>query len=446
MIKTLMEDKRFSELDLTRAGVISVQSTLTEAALHKISESWVSEFEIDRVHYRVTGTARHGRPSGADNDVMLAIQTLFIRHGCPNDNEVVFRASDLIALYAGTETGRHSGRYYTNQRDALLRLAGTSWTMVRSVWDEKSGKHAGDTITTHLFDVELPDFTRNENMPFESREINAQTRIHVTLSKRMAESIRQGFYLILDGGLLSRVGHPTARNLYRILQGHRIRKDDSLATELELPLLDWLKACGLDTTRPDNAKRLLDGAHQRLEQEGYLLSAKFKGRGLNGTVHYQFKPVFEPDLVERLVERKVIRSVAEDLASSYPQRIPLALRALDAKMQTGWRPRSIAASIVDAVRNPKKWDYIDPDTVSEKPKAARKPARAVEAETPLSDAAKVTMILNLLRVKLGRPASPMFTTELERLPSVSLDALQTALLQPKEKALELAVSIVGIPV
>ncbi|MFC6619273.1 hypothetical protein [Deinococcus radiophilus] len=63
---------RINELDLTRAGIISVQRDLAPSEI-----SWETEYTIGEVMYRVTGSAFHGRPHGRDADVLLALQTLF---------------------------------------------------------------------------------------------------------------------------------------------------------------------------------------------------------------------------------------------------------------------------------------------------------------------------------------------------------------------------------
>jgi plasmid replication initiation protein len=99
-------DIRVNELDLTRAGVISVQRSLPAT-----ETSWQVDYSIGDVMYRVQGSAFHGRPHGQDADVLLALQTLFFRAGCPDNNSVEVTAAALLALSvvpvgstAGTES------------------------------------------------------------------------------------------------------------------------------------------------------------------------------------------------------------------------------------------------------------------------------------------------------------------------------------------------------
>ena len=130
--------------------------------------------------------------------------------------------------------------------------------------------------------------------------------------------------------------------------------DGSLIGELTLPLRDWLVACGLEDERTDNAKRMLDLAHERLRAEGYLQGVGYTGRGKAGSITSTFLAAPEPETVDRLLERGVTRPVAEALAADHPERIAPALRVIDERLRSGWKPRSLAASVVDAVCNPAK--------------------------------------------------------------------------------------------
>ncbi len=422
---------RVNELDLTRAGVISVQRTLPAT-----ETSWQVDYSIGDVMYRVQGSAFHGRPHGQDADVLLAIQTLFFRAGCPDNNSVEVTASGLLSMSGHAR----NGQYYSRLRESLLRLWGVKWTMVRTLWDERQGQHRGDTTATSLIaELRLVDQSTGQHRPFEAREISEASPIEITLVPSFAASIRAGLFQILDGELLARLGQPQARSLYRVLQAHRVTSDGSLASELTFALRDWLMACGLEDDRIDNAKRVLDLAHERLRAEGYLHEVSFSGRGKRGQVTYIFLAAPEPEAVECLLERGVTRPVAEALAADHPQRITPALRVIDERLQSGWKPRSLAASVVDAVRNPVKWGYKAPEQPGKAPAAKRAGKKAAEDPAPASR--PVETVLILLKFKLGRAPSPQTVEAINALSESGLAALLDALKRPKDEALPLMMAL-----
>ncbi|WP_412030564.1 replication initiator protein A [Deinococcus yunweiensis] len=172
-------DIRVNELDLTRAGVISVQRSMPVT-----ETSWQVDYSIGDVMYRVQGNAFHGRPHGQDADVLLAIQTLFFRAGCPDNNSVEVTAAGLLALSGHAR----NGQYYTRLRDSLLRLWGVKWTMVRTLWDEKQGQHRGDTTATSLIaELRLVDQSTGQHRPFEAREISESSRLWQVVGFKTAE-------------------------------------------------------------------------------------------------------------------------------------------------------------------------------------------------------------------------------------------------------------------
>lgn len=421
------------ELDLSRAGVISLQRSLPNE-----NTSWEVEYTIGSVHYQVTGNARHGRPHGSDNDVMLALQTLFLRAVCPEHGRIDTTASAILEVF----TSHRGGSYYALLREALLRLAGTNWTMIQSTWDERTRRHQGETSTHSLFQLTLSDWAPGENRPFEGRELQAASRIRLKLDDALAASIRAGFFLILDAELLARLAHPNARNLYRVLQGHRVQANGSLAAVLQLQVGEWFKACGLEGERTDNARRLLAAAEQRLLAEGFLQSVRYTGRGRQGTVEYTFLGVPVPELVERLMAHRVSRPVAESLAADHPERIDPALRLVDARLAEGWKPRNLGASVVDAVRNPVKWGYVLPPTPVPASRSRRQALPASEPEDTASDPTELARAL--LRVKLNRALTPVEQEALAGLSSAGLTALTSALKQPAGEGVAQARAILGL--
>lgn len=429
-------DIRINELDLTRAGIISVQRDLPPT-----ETSWETDYTIGDVLYRVTGSAFHGRPRGRDADILLALQTTFFRAGCPESNTIELSAAQLL------EASGHArnGQYYAALREALLRLAGVKWTLVRTQYDEKRQRHVGETTTTGIIaEMQVMDQATGSHRPFEQRELTDVSPIRITFVPSFATSIRDGFFQILDGELLSRLGQPQARSLYRVLQAHRITTDGSLAGELTFKFKDWLSACGLENERLDNARRTLDAAHERLKTEGYLQEAVLAGRGRMGTIHYTFSLAAEPELVDTLLDHGVTRPVAESLAADHPQRIRLALRMVNERLQTGWKPRSLPASIVDAVRNPKKWGYAAPESHAKAPPRKSKGNRANEDSQALYDPRETALVM--LRLHLGQAPSREIEQRLQELDEITLNALLVALKNSREDALKLSRTILMLDI
>jgi len=425
-------DIRINELDLTRSGIISVQRDLPAT-----ETSWEAEYTLGELMYRVLGSAFHGRPHGRDADVLLSLQTVFFRAGCPDSNAIELTAAQLLALSGHARNGKN----YAFLRASLLRLSSVKWTMVRTQFDEKKGRHQGDTTTTGIIaEMQVTDQATGSQRPFEGRELTETSPIRISFVPSFAASIRDGFFQILDGELMSRLGQPQARSLYRVLQAHRVTPGGSLAGELMYKLNDWFGACGLDGERTDNAKRTLDQAHERLKIEGYLRTVEYQGRGRAGKITYTFSAAPEPELVDRLMERGVTRPVAETLAADHPRRVVPALKTVDERLGSGWKPRSLPASVVDAVRNPIKWGYAETGGPVI-PVPVRKPRKAAveeEARDPRET------ILVMLRLKLGRAPSQEVSMALEELAEEALGAVREAVGRPKDEALTLVRALLNV--
>lgn len=425
---------RINELDLTRAGIISVQRELP------VSETtWETDYTIGEVMYRVTGSAFHGRPRGRDADVLLALQTVFFRAGCPESNAIEISAAQLLAASGHAR----NGHYYASLRQALMRLGGVKWTLIRTQYDEKRQRHVGDTTTTGIIaEMQVMDQATGSHRPFEQRELTDASPIKITFVPSFAASIRDGFFQILDGELLSRLGQPQARSLYRVLQAHRVTTGGSLAGELSFKLKDWLGACGLENERLDNARRTLDAAHDRLQAEGYVRDVSYTGRGRAGNILYTFSAAPEPELVDLLMDRGVTRPVAETLAADHPQRIHSALRVVDERLHTGWKPRSLPASIVDAVRNPRKWGYAAPDAPVKAPVKRAAGNKTPEPPEPPTDPRSTA--LTILKLLLRRAPSQEAVETIQALDNERAAALLVALKKERGEAQRLAQMLLGV--
>lgn len=419
--------EKIFEMDLARSGIISVQRDMPDELT-----AWEANYQIGMYRYRVEAVARHGRPHGLDNDIILYLQSLFLRSGCPEHNRVATTANQILL----NALGSNSKKEYERLSKALLRLAGTSWTLYRDVTDQK-GKSKGLTTTNYIFTLEMEDWV--EAATNTRRELVGTSKIVVRFADEFAHAIRMGLFQLLDSELLERLGHTNARSLYRVLQGHRVQPDGSLAQELQMPLSDWLPACGLETERLDNAKRILDAAHRRMVEAHYLQAATLQGRGASGTIHYIFEGLPEPALVEALMKRRVTKPVAEALAGQHPERVLPALRVVEERLATGWKPRSVAAAVVDAVRDPAKWGYL---ATPPKAKAAAEKAKPKREEEPPPPPAKEVAI-SFLKMRLGRPPSLYAQAALEELTEEELRNLNQILMKPPELCLPEVSALLG---
>ncbi|GAA3998927.1 hypothetical protein GCM10022631_07130 [Deinococcus rubellus] len=423
---------RVNELDLTRAGIISVQKVLPSE-----ESSWEVEYDIGEVHYRVQGNAAYGRPYGNDADILLALQTLFFKAGCPEHNRIEVSPASVLGLTALSV----NGQTYARLREALIRLFGIKWQLSRVTMDQRTQKYISRTSASGLISgLRLMDDLSGPRA-FDSARLNEHALIEITFTPDFAASIRAGLFQILDGELLSRLGQPTARSLYRVLQAHRVQIDGTLSREMAISARHWLLACGLEAERFTNAKRTLDAAQDRLLDEGYLKDAAFTGRGKAGTFQYTFASAPEPHLVDLLLARGVTRPVAESLAADHPDRVRPAIQSVDERLTSGWKPRSLAASLVDAVRNPAKWGYaVAPEKVK------KGPAKVRHGSDPLPEPLDPReVILSSLKLKLKRLPSPMAQEALVDLSPVGLDLLRAALMQPTAEYLALAERVLGSP-
>ena len=391
-------DFRLDELLMTRSGIVSILKAMEEG-----SDRWENEFMISDRHFFVRGVANNGRPHGTDSDVLLAMQTLFWQAGCPTSNAIQTTPYALLTL-AGLDT---SGRSYQRLREALLRFDGLNWS-TRVSRKDSSGKFVGHTHTTVLLD-ELLVSDRSLTPSGDDGELRSSEPIFIRFGHRYAESIREGLHQMLAVEMLAALKQPTARSLYRVLQAHRVQADGSLSQQLNVLLIDWRVACGISATRADTVRRTLDSAHAHLLTAGYLSRVEYAEDGKDQRVIYQFKaPTANPELVELLTAMKVSRPVAEALAAEHPERIEPATARVRQRIQAGYKPRSQSGMVVDAVRNPEKYDVVLPSVSAPVSAPALQPPRTsikrtVEASQPLTAEEQAGFIRMMLKVKLSRP-------------------------------------------
>lgn len=419
MIQIMDEQARITELDLARISIVSASSRVAPK-----EKEWKADFSVDGVFYQVSGYAHRRRPYGLDGDILMNLQTLFMRAGCPPDNRVSVLPSSLLQM-TGMGTG---GKEYARLREGILRLWSVKWEMTAR-WSEGKELKQRTNASGLLSDVWLDE--RGGISDPTGVQISPDGKIEIVFTATFANLIRQGLYQILDGELLAQLGNPTARSLYRSLAAHRIQKG-GIVTTLNVNLLQWGHAHGFQGNAT-HVWRSLQTIHEHLIEAGYLSHVTDEGRGEKRTLTYHFHRAAQPEQVQALTSKGVGAAVAASLSADHPERVYPALRTVEEKLGSGWKPRSVPAAIVDAVRNPSKWGYAAQEiSPAPSPKKARKKAAAQE-EAPLDPRDTVR---SLLRVRLGRPASAAALRALDSATPEQLSLLKTALTQhPSNMAL-----------
>lgn len=428
MIQVMDEQTRISELDLARMSIVSASAKIAPT-----EKEWNAEFQVDNVFYEVKGFAHRKRPYGLDGDLLLSLQTLFAQTGCPADNRI---SVTPIALLRMTRMG-FSSKEYQRMREGLLRLWSVKWEMTAR-WNEGKELRQRTNASGLLSDLWLDE--RSGLTDPAGVQVSRDGKITVVFTATFGDLIRQGLYQILDATLLAQLGTPTARTLYRALAAHRV-KEGNVSTTITVNLTDWSVAIGLQA-EPRLALRTLNAAHEHLIAAGYLDHVTDQGRGRQRTLTYHFHRAAQPDHIEALSRKGVGSAVAASLSADHPERIYPALRCVEEKLDSGWKPRSLPAAIVDAVRNPGKWGYAAQEVSRAAPRKApaRKAVNAEEAPLDPKDTVR-----SLLRVRLSRSPSPAALSALESATPEQLAVLKTALTTHPSN-MTLVESVLGGPV
>ncbi|UQN09585.1 replication initiator protein A [Deinococcus sp. QL22] len=127
------------ELNFARFGVISMHSRVDQNIT-----SWNTEFTVNARTFRIEAITPQGRPHGIDTDTLVALETLFVAHGCPEDNWVhttPYAVRELMGL-------SNNGENYHRLRQSIRRLYFTSVIVGRKTaltgsqrvgWDQRGG-------------------------------------------------------------------------------------------------------------------------------------------------------------------------------------------------------------------------------------------------------------------------------------------------------------------
>lgn len=366
------------ELNFARFGVISMHSRVDRTIT-----SWKSEFTINGRTFRIEAITPEGRPHGIDTDTLVAVETLFVASGCPEDNWVhttAYEVRELMGL-------GNNGDSYHRLRQSLRRLYLTSVIVGRKTSVALStGRTTWDNIGVRFLEgIRYRDAEDDNALSV----LDGEATLSIRLGEQLAASIRSGISQVLDGQLLHQLEQPPARALYRTLQAHRRQDDGSLLDQLDVPLSDWRLATGLTTERTDLVRRALESAHDELLANKYLAAASIEGRGQKAVASYTFaeRGAADPALVMLLRQAGVTVARATALAAQYPERVEEALRFLESrKASAGGSVRNPGGLVADFIQNPDKYqlpeEFLGPQwELSEKRAAINSRRREViEAE------------------------------------------------------------------
>ncbi|MFC6667968.1 hypothetical protein ACFP9V_23070 [Deinococcus radiopugnans] len=131
-----------------------------------------------------------------------------------------------------------------------------------------------------------------------------------------------------------------------------------------------------------------------------------------------------------LTDMKVTRPVAEALVTEHPERIREVVQAMRTRLAQGFKPRSLGAATVDAVRNPEKYVAAQSpgrnDTAARSRTSGKARGEPQPVLLPLTQSESLGMIRNILKVKLGRAPHAAAVARLASLPQDAIEQLVAA--------------------
>lgn len=360
----------YDELNFARFGVISMHTRVDQSITH-----WNTEFAVNGRTFRIEAVTPQGRPHGIDTDALVALETLFMAHDCPQDNWVHTTAYEVRELMGLANNGEN----YHRLRQSIRRLYFTSVIVGRKTTVAGSQRVAWDNVGVRFFEGLR---YRDHDDDGDLNTLDSEATLSIRLGEQLAESIRAGISHVLDGHLLHQLEQPPARALYRTLQAHRRQDDGSLLSELRVPLVDWRHATGLTTDRSDLVRRALTAAHDELLANHYLESATIEGRGKSAVAQYVFADTnsADPALVVMLRQAGVSVARAATLAAQHPERVELALQFLEQRrLNAGGTVRNPGGLVADYLQNPEKYAVpaeFTPPAQARQERAARQHQKA----------------------------------------------------------------------
>jgi plasmid replication initiation protein len=367
--------RRFDEANVARLGLISIQERIPADFTH-----WNLSFEMDGRMAKLSCVApsEHGGvPHGLDNDVSMALMTLFMEAGCPEDGTFVTTAHNLLR-YAGFD---NNGHYYKVLRDSLERLYAATYT-ASEAWRDHERKL---WVTVKFRYIDRLEYTsESDRLNFDGRSI-----LNITLPKEVVRSVRSRYVKPLDLAFLTTLERPHTRALYRLLDAQRYSPEDpnKWVVSYNANLVEWGRACKLVDLKPARVRRALEGAHQELLERGYLKTIEYDGRGEKQNITYVFGEVqgveVDAHLLERLNQHGVTLPVGRKLVQEFGvERVEERFTRFEAMLRAGYAPRSRGAVLVDVVRDDTgKYTDTDGNLLFEEARGLPTPSAKVPRKT-----------------------------------------------------------------
>ena len=245
----------------------------------------VLPFDDDRT-WTVVAEDQSRLPGPFDADLYVALCQIYNHQGRPDHRTIRVPFATLAQVM---HRGQPGGGFYDALEKALHRLARVSVTAAQT-W--KEGKQVTKIKTFHIFSSAETVHRRDGGQD--------GTEAVVRFSEEIAQSIAQGHIRVLDTQSYFALDTPTARRLYRYLDLRRWRGSECQAT-MAIKLMQLKQELPILREAPSHIKRTLDAAHQELIDQGYLETADYEERPVQGRkrgehwVRYRFNVPKLPD-------------------------------------------------------------------------------------------------------------------------------------------------------
>jgi plasmid replication initiation protein len=365
--------RHIDEGNLARLGLISIQERIPEDLVE-----WKVEFNLGGTQAQLQCAAvltYGGVPHGLDNDVSLALLTIYQAAGSSADGTFVTTAYQILKSI-GLDT---SGRYYRALRESLMRLTHTTYTASQAWhadgrWQSRTFRYIDDIEFTHK----------------HTNELDSSSVIRITLGKEIVRSVRARYIKPLDFELFTSLKRPLTRALFRLLDGQRLSPDlSSPVKTFRIRLLDWADMCKVIDKRPEKIRRTLKNAHDELIEREYLEQVEYIGTGKVQVIVYHFgriQPLPEPAAVDLLVRNGLSLPMAQLYAREFGYlRIKERLALFNAIIEAGYRPRNRQGFLVDVLRD-QTGKYANPGGFTGKHRQVSQPVQTEDEVGALHEA------------------------------------------------------------
>lgn len=304
----------YEEHNVGRLGLLSIMSRIPAV----YSRKWTSEMIVGGLPGQIrcfAGAEDLSVPHGFDNDVSMAIHTLYILAGCPDDGKITTTSIELLRTI-GLE---HKPHYRRSLEESLRRLHYAHYE-IEAHWFSAKRKKRGATHFTYLSNFALIEDQDPDN------DSKTEFALSVTLNEHVRNNLTLQHLITLRPDVLNQLGRysPTTRAVYRMLEA--LRHDPSDVTRshqtLHLNMAD-LASLGrvlAEDQRGSRVLRFFEPSLLALQNIGYLKKCDVTGRGSNMRLDLEFTTVLtacDAHAYALLIEHGVWENKARELASQH---------------------------------------------------------------------------------------------------------------------------------